>query len=194
MLHTALFAPSRPLDVPLWLAPSGPKGFATAHEVGADGVVLTGVPADPVTAWDHVAARVAGTVLRHGEDHRTPRVVEAVGSVYASMLHAMADLDPAHLETVPGGKAWRDAMVESGLGLPHHLVVHEGHAITVTERDRVAVAEAGENLLRVGWTGDAASIRSRVEHAQTAGVTELIYRPAGSDIVGEMEAFIAAAR
>jgi 5,10-methylenetetrahydromethanopterin reductase len=55
------------------------------------------------------------------------------------------------------------------------------------------VAAAGPGILEPGWTGDAASIAARFEKAGAAGVTEIVYVPAGPDIPGELTAFAAAA-
>jgi 5,10-methylenetetrahydromethanopterin reductase len=70
--------------------------------------------------------------------------------------------------------------------------VHEGHVVTVTERDRPLLDAAGEGLLASGWTGSAESIRSRFGKLGASGITEVLYTPAGSDIERELEAFAAA--
>ncbi|WP_194916197.1 hypothetical protein [Catenulispora rubra] len=73
-----------------------------------------------------------------------------------------------------------------------HLVVHEGHLVRLTDRDRPAVAAAGPGVLAMGWNGDAASLRERVARTAAAGVTEIVYVPAGPDPDRELRAFAAA--
>jgi 5,10-methylenetetrahydromethanopterin reductase len=78
MMHSPGWAPSRPIDVPLGLAPIGPKGFAISREV-ADGVILTAPPAEEHRHWEHAALLVNGSVLESGED--TTRRASATQSV-----------------------------------------------------------------------------------------------------------------
>src|SRR5262249_57913879 len=73
MIHSPGYAPARPIDVPLLLAPMGPKGFAAAREL-ADGVIVSAPPG--THEFDPCALLCSGTVLEPGEDHTTPRVVE----------------------------------------------------------------------------------------------------------------------
>jgi 5,10-methylenetetrahydromethanopterin reductase len=53
---------------------------------------------------------------------------------------------------------------------------------------------AGPALLGTGWTGDRATVRSRLEHAEARGITEVIYTPAGPDVPRELAAFASAAQ
>ena len=78
MIHSPGYAPPRPIDVPLLLAPMGPKGFAYAREV-ADGVIVAFPPGSD--EWDPCALLCSGTVLEPGEDHTSPRVLDALESV-----------------------------------------------------------------------------------------------------------------
>lgn len=194
MIHPDGFAPARPIATPLWAAPSGPKGFATARSLPIDGVMLTGVPAPQHSGWPDSAAIVSGTVLQPGEDHTTPRVVEAAGPWFATSFHAMWEMFPAALDHAPGGTVWRDAMLATRPESERHLAVHEGHVVAITDRDRTALVAAGPAILQSGWTGDAASIRARAATMVDAGVQEIVYTPAGPDIPGEMAAFAAALR
>src|SRR5207253_2291403 len=83
MMHLPGFAPQRPIDVPVWIAASGPKGMSVARELRAAGVVLTSMPPENDRDWDNSALLRFGTVLRSGEDHTTSRVVDAAGPGYA---------------------------------------------------------------------------------------------------------------
>jgi 5,10-methylenetetrahydromethanopterin reductase len=134
-----------------------------------------------------------GTVLRAGEDHASPRVIEAAGPGYASIVHAMWQNTHNAVDALPGGKAWRTAIEAERPVDQRHLVVHQGHLSQLTERDRGVVTAAGPAILEPGWTGETASIAARFDQAGAAGVTEIVYVPAGPDIPGELEAFAGAA-
>ena len=40
-----------------------------------------------------------------------------------------------------------------------------------------------------GWVGDAEAARQRAEESAASGTTELLYTPAGDDLLGQAEAF-----
>lgn len=186
------FGPSRPINVPLWVAAAGPKGFTAARELDAPGVVMTSVPAESDRGWAQCALLRFGTVMRAGEDHASPRVIEAAGPGYASIIHAVWQNTGNAVDALPGGKAWRTAIEAERPEDQRHLVVHQGHLSQLTERDRAVVTAAGPAILEPGWTGDAAFIAARFDEAGAAGVTEIVYVPAGPDIAGELEAFAGA--
>jgi len=192
MLHSPGWGPPRPVDVPLGMAPIGPKGFAAAGEL-ADGVIVVAPPAPEHRHWEHVALLVNGSVLDPGEDHRSPRLLAAAGPAYVLGFHATWEWAPDAVEASPGGSAWRQRLADERPERERHLAVHEGHLVTVTERDRPLLEAAGALVLDAGWTGDAASVSARVDDAAAAGVTEIAYCPAGPDIARELEAFAAAA-
>jgi 5,10-methylenetetrahydromethanopterin reductase len=195
LLYTPGFGPRPPIDVPLLVAPAGPKGFAVAHEV-ADGVVLFGLPPEDErdSHWSTCAVLTNGTVLDPGEDHTSERVRAAAGPWFVTSYHAIYEWAPDALASMPGGDAWRAGVERDRPEGQRHLAIHEGHVVTVTERDSPLLDEAGAALLRNGWTGDRASVRSRLEGAEAAGATEVIYTPAGPDIARELEAFASAAQ
>lgn len=190
LLYSPGFGPQPPIAVPLLVAPAGPKGFAVAHEV-ADGVVLVGLPpADERSRnWSTCAVLTNGTVLDPGEDHTSERVRAAAGPWFTTSYHAIYEWAPDALASMPGGAAWRAGIESERPDGQRHLAIHEGHVVTVTERDTPLLDAAGAALLGTGWTGDRASVRSRLEHADAAGATEVIYTPAGPDIARELEAF-----
>ena len=80
LIYSPAFGPARPIDLPLYVAVAGPKGFGVAHDI-ADGVVLGGIPPDEErdARWSTVAMLVNGTVLDDGEDETSERVRAAVG-------------------------------------------------------------------------------------------------------------------
>lgn len=196
MIHSPGFAPARPIATPIWVAPSGPKGFTVARELGVPGIVA---PVDFLGAagagsWSQVAGLVFGSVVRPGEDHTSRRLLEAAGPNYAASFHNLIEFAPAMLDDLPGGAAWRSGIAQERPEAERHLAVHEGHLCYVTDRDRPLVESAGPAILHSGWTGDAASIARRFDSAGAVGATEIVYVPAGPDIGSELEAFAAAAR
>jgi 5,10-methylenetetrahydromethanopterin reductase len=132
-------------------------------------------------------------VVGPGEDHLSPRLIEAAGPCFATGFHGAWEYFPDALDTLPGGSVWREAMEAASPERERHLAVHEGHLTSMTERDRAAVAAAGPAILHSGWTGDTSSIAARFDDAGASGVTEVVYMPAGPDIPGELETFAAAA-
>jgi len=198
MVHSPGFAPARPITTPIWVAPSGPKGFAVARELRVPGVVapvdfLGGSGAGDGGPWGEAAGLVFGSVVRPGEDHRSRRLMEAAGPSYAASFHSLIEFAPAMLDDLPGGAAWRSAISQERPETERHLVVHQGHLCVVSDRDRPLVESAGPAILQSGWTGDAASIAARLERAGADGVSEIVYVPAGPDIGSELEAFATAA-
>jgi 5,10-methylenetetrahydromethanopterin reductase len=191
MIHSPGFAPPRPIDVPLLLAPMGPKGFAVAREL-ADGVIVPVPPGN--REWDPCALLCGGTVLDPGEDHTTPRVIEVLGPSYATGAHVRWEWTRETLPEMPGGAEWLADLEANYDEADRPWAVHEGHLIAVSDRDRALVAHAGPLILDSGWTGDPASVRARALDAAAGGVTELVYGPTGSDIERELAAFAAAVR
>jgi 5,10-methylenetetrahydromethanopterin reductase len=189
MLHLAEWAAERPLRTPLWVAPSGPKGMAVAAKINADGVLLSMPPGQPLEGPRPAAMIVSGTVLRPGEDHESTRVIEAAGPWYAAMWHAVYEVAPEFLPEMPGGDVWLEGLHAVRPEGQLHLGVHEGHVCSLTNRDRGAIQEAGSGILEFGWTGSPAKIQAATANSAALGVTEIVYTPAGPDIVEEIDAF-----
>ena len=196
MLHAPGWAPARPIRTPLLVAPGGPKGFQTARELEVEGVVVSAMalPDQPDPTWSICAYLISGTVLRPGEDHTTPRVIDAVGPHYATGFHGTWELMPERLDQRPGGPEWRASIEAERPEGQRHLAVHQGHLCVVTDRDRMVFDVAGEALLHVGWTGDAASLAARFDEAAKAGITEVLYMAVGPDLPGELAAMAEAGR
>jgi 5,10-methylenetetrahydromethanopterin reductase len=196
MIHSPGYAPARPIETPLLVAPMGPKGFEVAERLAAADVISGVIVAAPPGAdrWDPCALLCSGTVLDPGEDHTSPRVIDANGSMYATGIHAMWEMAPAVVPTLPGGPEWLAELEANYAEADRHWAVHEGHMIAVSDRDRGYVAAAGPAILQQGWTGDAPSVRARAEEVAAGGVTELVYGATGSDVERELAAFAAAVR
>jgi 5,10-methylenetetrahydromethanopterin reductase len=188
MLHSPGFAPARPIEVQLGLAPVGPKGFTVAREL-ADRVILASLPSSGQVSWSEVAMLTNGTVFDPGEDHSTPRVIEALGPAYATGVHAMHEWAPEVISDVPGGDSWRSRLETDRPVGERHLAVHEGHLVAVTDRDRPLLDVAGAALLDGRFAGSASEVASWLEGIRAVGVTEVAYNPTGPDIARELEAF-----
>ena len=70
-----------------------------------------------------------------------------------------------------------------------HLAVHYGHCTHLSDADRIGLAAFGEQIPWQGWVGSAEDLRKRAEQSAAAGTTELLYTPAGDDLIGEAERF-----
>ena len=179
--------------MPLGVAPIGPKGFAVARASSP-----TALPTSPAGNedghWQHAALLTNGSVLDPGEHYRSPRLLNAAGPAYVTGFHALASWSPDLVQGASGGAEWLRRIEAERPERERHLAVHEGHLVTVTERDRPLLAAAGEQILETGWTGDAASIAARMAAVGAVGITEVVYGPAGPDIERELEAFAVAAR
>ena len=181
MGHPPGFAPPRPIDVPLVIAAQGPKGLEVAREL-ADGIITLGAQG----GFPWVAELVFGTVLDESEDPDDERVIAVAGPGGAVVYHAFYDLGWGDLETLPGGSAWRqraDATPER----TRHLDVHANHLIGLNALDEGIVT--GEVLAALGVAMDAEGWRTRIAASEQAGVTEIVYQPAGPDIERELTAF-----
>jgi 5,10-methylenetetrahydromethanopterin reductase len=186
MLHLPGFGAARPIDVPILIGASGPKGLAVAAELG-DGVFSAGVPQPNEAAWH--ALLLFGTVLDDGETPTSQRALAAGGPGLVVALHGTYEWSGEAVDGFPGGRAWRDA-VEQTPAHARHLAVHEGHLVALNDRDRVAIDELAPLMTSFGVSGTAAEVRDKVAAFEAGGVTEIVYQPAGPDIGRELQVFI----
>lgn len=185
MLHPEGYAPARPIELPILVAANGPVGLAVARELG-DGVLAI---ATPQPGFAHSALFQMGTVLRDGEDLRSPRALEAIGPAVAAVYHGAYEARGAEgVDPLPGGKAWREELERIPEDV-RHLHVHEGHLVRLGERDRRHVApEIAAGML----AGTPDQIREKFAAYEAAGCSEVVYAPSG-DIRAELEAMAEAA-
>jgi 5,10-methylenetetrahydromethanopterin reductase len=189
MIHHPAMAAPRPIEVPIVLSAMGPKGQAVARSA-SDGLMSIG-PGDGT--FDPYYEMVHGTVLDAGEDPRSPRALDAAGPWWVVMIHGMwAGAGPAAVAGVPGADAWLEQVVTDRPEGQHHLAVHEGHCTHLTDRDRLLVDAAGDELVYTGWVGEPETIRELLTASAASGTTEVVFNPAGSDPLREIEAFAAA--
>ena len=189
MMHPSGYGAERPIDVPILIGADGPKGLAVAAELG-DGVFSAAVPQpDAVKAADWRALLSFGTVLDEGEQLTSPRVVDAAGPGAVVMYHAVYERGgAAAVDGLPGGRGWREA-VEAHPHNERHLAIHEGHLVRANARDEPYVAGLIPMASAASLTGTAEQVAEWVDGLAAAGVTEVAYQPAGSDIERELRAF-----
>ena len=185
MLHPDGYAAPRPIEVPFVIAAAGPKGIATAHELG-EGVFGAGLP---IRGFEWSVVLTFGTVLGDAEDPGSARVIVAAGHGASVRLHFA--LENRMLETVPRGEEWA-AVYNAVPERVRHLALHDQHLIAVNERDRPFVT--GELLAQQGLALTRADWRDRVALLESQGATEIAYQPAGPEIARELEAFVSAVR
>ena len=180
MLQPAGFGAPRPIDVPLLIAAGGPKGTAVARDVGQG--VFTTVPIRERFDWN--AVLTFGTVLEDGEDPGSARAVAAAGHAASVNLHGALEFGVAG--RIPGGAAWA-AAYDDVPAAERHLALHEGHLVSVNERDAPFVT--GELLSGLDLALSQDAWRERLARMEAGGGTEVVYQPAGPDIPRELEAF-----
>jgi 5,10-methylenetetrahydromethanopterin reductase len=192
MLHSTGFGAQRPINIPVLIGADGPKGLAVAAELG-DGVFSAAVPQpDAVKVAEWRALLSFGTVLDEGEQLTSARVADAAGPGAVVMYHALYERGgAAAVDGLPGGRAWREA-VEAGPETERHLAIHEGHLVKANPRDEPHVADLIPSASATTFVGTAQQVSERVAGLDAAGVTELVYQPAGSDIARELRAFASA--
>ena len=87
LLHSPASGISTPIDVPIWTAAHGPKGFAVANRV-ADGVITNPTHGDDRVPFEGpYSFSYYGTVLDDGETLDDEAVIERVGPTAALALH-----------------------------------------------------------------------------------------------------------
>lgn len=177
---------SLPIDVPILISAFGPKGSKVARELG-DGIFTFMPRAD----FPWVAQPLYGTVLDDGETACSARVVDAAGPGAALLYHFnFCSPDQSGLNALPGGTAWRQCAERVLAETPErtrHLAIHEGHLMSSNEIDKEVIT--GDILESLGLALDRSAWRKRLAEIEAAGVTELVYQPAGHDIQRELTAF-----
>jgi 5,10-methylenetetrahydromethanopterin reductase len=185
MLHGSKQAPARPIDPPILLGASGPKGEEAARELGA-GVISS----RPVAGFDWSVWLTLGTVLADGEDVDGERVLRSAGPGAAMAYHAGYQRRRPAFDTLPNSAIWRASVEEVDPGV-RHLDVHRGHLTELNRHDRKTMT--GSIAVELSRSGNADHWRDRLAAAAEAGATEVAYQPAGDDLRGELRSFIEAA-
>ena len=190
MLHWPGQAPTRPIELPFVIAVNGPRGEATARELGCG--VFTSRPRAGAT-WDGLPSVTLlgfGTVLEAGETAASPRAMAAVGPQLAVAYHAFLEQSDPRLDSLPNAARF----VELAMAVPEqerHLHLHEGHLTNLNPIDRQVLTP--ELVAAAPLIGRPEEVREKLTGLAAAGVTEVAYQPAGEDLPRELRTFAAAA-
>lgn len=190
MIHRPELAKARPIDVPILLSAFGPKGLAIAKEIADGWMGLSPPPA----AFEWSVQMVNGTVLAAGESASASRVVDDVGAWQVGAYHITWETARENLPAIPGGADWLAQIESERSETERHLAVHSGHCTHLSDADRRALAAFGDEIPWHGWVGEAEDLRRRAEQSAAAGTTELLYTPAGDNLLGQAETFYEAVK
>ena len=189
MLHWDSQAPQRPIEVPWILGVNGPRGFATAGEMGCGVFTSRPRPDADYGGLTDVILLTSGTVMEPGETVDSQRVIETAGPWVSVAYHAFFEQKDGRLETFPNAGEFVK-LVEQVPEDERHLHVHAGHLTNLNAIDREVVV--GESMFLSPFTLHAPDVPERIEDMKKQGVTEIAFQPMG-DIEREMRAFAQAA-
>ena len=183
LLHNGKMGIDLPINVPIWMAAHGPKGFAAAAR-SADGIITNPTHGDePIPYAGKFAIQFYGTVLEDGERADSPRALAAAGPGAALALH-MGPYGPvAGTDEEVGYSAAIAAFPEER----RRLELHRSHLVEMTELDQRFVTE---RVVRQGtMTGTPSEMRETLKRFESTGAARFVYSPFGPDIPRELEAF-----
>jgi 5,10-methylenetetrahydromethanopterin reductase len=177
-----------PIEVPMFVAAHGPKGYRAASRLGA-GIITNPSHGDsPVPVTGKCGLVLYGTVLGDGETLESPRVFEAAGPGAGLALH-LGEHGP--LAGTPEAEGYAAAIAEVDESR-RHLERFRGHLMAPSPRDRPFLTP--EVIRRGTATGTPAELARELRRLENAGAAAVYYQPAGPDITRELHAFWAAAQ
>jgi 5,10-methylenetetrahydromethanopterin reductase len=185
MIHRPELAKARPIDVPILLSAFGPKGLAITREI-ADGWMGLSAPPE---GFDWSVSMVSGTVLARGESASSQRVIDDAGAWMVGAYHHTWETAPENLPAIPGGADWLAQIESERDETERHLAVHYSHCTHLSTADRMAISAFGDEIPWHGWVGEVEDVCKRAEEAAASGTTEILYTPAGDNILGQAETF-----
>ena len=192
MMHPSGYGATRPISVPILIGCRRSEGSGRGGRTRRRGVLGLVPQSDAVKVAEWRALLSFGTVLDEGEELTSARVVDALAPAAVVMYHAVYERGgAAAVDGLPGGPGWR-AAVEAYPENERHLAIHEGHLVKANPRDEPYVADLIPMASAGALTGTAEQVAARVRDLAAAGVTEVAYQPAGSDIERELRAFASA--
>jgi 5,10-methylenetetrahydromethanopterin reductase len=172
-----------PVEIPLWIAAHGPKGYEIGARVG-DGIITNPGHGDTdVRESDgDVYAQFNATILAPGEELDDDRVIDAGGPPAALHLH-LGDGGAA------GGTDEAEEFARRLDAVPdrvRHLEMHRGHLAEVTDLERDLIT--AELMSRTTSTGTPDQVRDNLATVEAEGFTGIVYAPMGPDIAHELRA------
>jgi 5,10-methylenetetrahydromethanopterin reductase len=178
------FATSLPLELPVIVAADGPRGRQAARELGAGLCMGAFAPQDD---FDWLATPLFGAVLEEGESPESDRVWATVGPGVALVYHLVYEFQGADgVDELPGGREWRER-IEAIPAERRHLEMHRGHGHVANEIDSASIPRSMIGALAL--VGDVQTVHRSVAELAQAGLTELVFNPAGAGIPGQLERF-----
>ncbi|MGF1597491.1 MAG: LLM class flavin-dependent oxidoreductase [Acidimicrobiales bacterium] len=189
MLHGTGQAPDRPIEVPWVLGVNGPRGLATAADLGC-GVFTSRPRADADHGGiDDVILLGFGTILDEGETSGSSRVLETAGPGVMVAYHAFLEQGDDRLDRLPNAERFME-LATAGDARHRHLVLHEGHLTELNPIDREVLV--GEAISIAPLVCRADELDDRLAELARQGITEVAFQPMG-DIDRELRAFAEAA-
>lgn len=189
MLHGTGQAPNRPIDVPFVLGVNGPRGLATAAELGCGVFTSRPRPDADYGGIADVTLLGFGTILDDGESPTSDRVIETAGPGVTVAYHAFLEQNDDRLTTLPGAERFVE-LASAGEPDQRHLRIHEGHLTELNPVDRRFISAEAMRIAPLICT--AGELGGRLERFANQGVTELAFQPMG-DVDRELRAFADAA-
>ena len=185
MLHWEGQAVGRPIEVPWILGVNGPRGLATAAEMGCG--VFTSRPRSDADyhGVPEVVLLGFGTVMQDDETVASQRVIDTAGPGVAVAYHAFLEQGDARLDGLPNAQLFLDL----ANGLPEdtrHLQLHAGHLTELNPIDRRVVT--GDSMFVAPFVRYRREMGAVVDGLAGQGVTEIAFQPTG-DVERELTAF-----
>jgi 5,10-methylenetetrahydromethanopterin reductase len=188
MMHLPASGITFPIDVPMFVAAHGPKGFAVAERLNVGVVTNPTHGENPVPVAGDVNLLHYGTILDDDEPIEAPRVVDAAAPGAGLALH-MGEYGPLAGMEEAKGYAAAIAQVDERR---RHLEIFRGHLMAPSELDRQFLTP--EVIRRGTTTAKRAEVAQELRRLEDAGATAILYQPGGPDIERELQAFWEAAQ
>ncbi len=189
MLHWDGQAPQRPIEVPWILGVNGPRGLATAAEMGCGVFTSRPRPGADYGGLTDVILLTSGTVMEQDETVDSQRVIETAGPWVSVAYHAFLEQKDDRLSMLPNADKF-EQLVDQVPEDERHLHVHAGHLTNMNAIDREVVV--GDSMFLSPFTLHAPEVPKRIRELEEQGITEIAFQPMG-DIEREMRAFAEAA-
>ena len=189
MLHWDGQAPQRPIEVPWILGVNGPRGLATAAEMGCGVFTSRPRPGADYGGLTDVILLTSGTVMEPDETVDSQRVIETAGPWVSVAYHAFLEQKDDRLSMLPNADKF-EQLVDQVPEDERHLHVHAGHLTNMNAIDREVVV--GDSMFLSPFTLHAPEVPKRIRELEEQGITEIAFQPMG-DIEREMRAFAEAA-
>ncbi|MDH3680689.1 MAG: LLM class flavin-dependent oxidoreductase [Acidimicrobiia bacterium] len=189
MLHGRHQGPDRPIEVPWVLGVNGPRGLATAIDLGCG--VFTSRPR-PDAVYDRIDDVILlgfGTILDDGESPGSDRVLTTAGPGVMVAYHAFLEQGDDRLDRLPNAERFVE-LASTGPPELRHLSLHAGHLTELNDIDRQVLV--GEAMSIAPLVCEPDELGERLAGLGRQGITEVAFQPMG-DIERELRAFAEAA-